>query len=163
MGKLFSMYQKQSSDNLHMPQDIYSSDIQFMDFSQEIPCLRMLTEYLSTFYRNIIGIDSDACDVVERQKSCCLQWDKIFRHKKLAGGPTILFNNTALFGYSNATKVYFHMQYRVFIEDASSAVDDGLTKFQSEPPFSTQCILIMKLLSWPPMPSWTQLAQKMVK
>lgn len=163
MGKLFAMYQNLSTGNIHLPQDVYSSDIKFMHPFQEIPRLGILKEYLPTFYRNNIGIDSDAGDVVERQNSCCLQWDNIFRYKKHAGGATILSNNTALFGYSNAKKVYFYMQCRVFIEDASSAVDDGLTKFQSEPPFSTQCTLIMKLLSWPPMPSWTQPAQKMVK
>ena len=111
MEKFLAMYKDLSSDNLHLLQNIYSSDIQFIDPAHEINGLGKLTEYFSTLYQNAISIDFNFKDVVQQHNSCYLQWDMTFRHKSLAGGKTILVSGTTFLRFNDDHKVYFHRDY----------------------------------------------------
>ncbi len=105
------MYKDLSSDNLHLLQNVYSSDIQFIDPAHEISGLDKLTEYFSALYQNVISIDFDFKDAVQQHNSCYLQWDMTFRHKSLAGGKTILVSGTTFLRFNDDHKVYFHRDY----------------------------------------------------
>ena len=111
MEKFLAMYQDLSSENLHLLQDVYSSDIRFMDPAHEINGLDRLTEYFSALYQNVISIDFDFKDIVEQENCCYLQWDMSFRHKSLAGGKTILVSGTTFLQMNSDHKVYFHRDY----------------------------------------------------
>ena len=111
MEKFLAMYKDLSSDNLHLLQNVYSSDIQFIDPAHEISGLDKLTEYFSALYQNVISIDFDFKDVVQQHNSCYLQWDMSFRHKSLAGGKTILVTGTTFLRLNNDHKVCLHRDY----------------------------------------------------
>ena len=111
MEKFLAMYKDLSSDNLHLLQNVYSSDIQFIDPAHEISGLDKLTEYFSALYQNVISIDFDFKDAVQQHNSCYLQWDMTFRHKSLAGGKTILVSGTTFLRFNDDHKVYFHRDY----------------------------------------------------
>ncbi len=111
MEKFFAMYQGLSSDNLHLLQNVYSSDIQFVDPAHDISGLDELTKYFSALYQNVTSIDFDFKDVVQQHNSCYLQWDMTFRHKSLAGGKTILVSGTTFLRLNDDHKVCFHRDY----------------------------------------------------
>ncbi len=111
MEKFLAMYQNLSAENLHLLQDVYSSDIQFIDPAHEINGLGNLTEYFSTLYQNVISIGFNFKDIMEQRSSCYLQWDMSFRHKSLAGGKTILVNGTTFLRLNDDHKVYYHRDY----------------------------------------------------
>jgi hypothetical protein len=111
MEKFLAMYKDLSSENLHILQDVYSTDIRFIDPAHEINGLGTLTEYFSTLYQNVISIGFDFKDVVRQHNSCYLQWDMSFRHKSLAGGRTILVSGTTFLRLNNDHKVCFHRDY----------------------------------------------------
>lgn len=70
MEKFLGMYQDLSSENLHLLQNVYSSDIQFTDPAHEINGLGKLTEYFSALHQNIISIDFNFKDIVEQGNLC---------------------------------------------------------------------------------------------
>jgi hypothetical protein len=111
MEKFLAMYKDLSSDNLHLLQNVYSSDIQSIDPAHEISGLDKLTEYFSALYQNVISIDFDFKDVVQQHNLCYLQWDMTFCHKSLAGGRTILVSGTTFLRLNNDHKVYLHRDY----------------------------------------------------
>jgi len=111
MEKFLTMYQDLSSENLHLLQDVYSSDIQFIDPAHEISGLDKLTEYFSALYQNVTSIDFTFKDVVQQNNQCYLQWDMTFCHKNLAGGKTIVVSGTTFLRFNDDHKVCYHRDY----------------------------------------------------
>ena len=111
MEKFLAMYQQLDHENLHLLQDVYSSDIQFKDPAHEINGLDKLTEYFSVLYQNVTSIDFRFKDVVQQEKLCYLQWDMTFRHKNFAGGKTIVVSGTTFLQFNDDHKVCFHRDY----------------------------------------------------
>jgi len=111
MEKFLEMYKELSSENLHLLQDVYSSDIQFIDPAHEINGLEHLTEYFSALYQNVNSIDFEFKDVVRQDSLCYLQWDMAFRHKSLAGGRSIVVSGTTFLQLNDNDKVCYHRDY----------------------------------------------------
>ena len=111
MDKFLTMYQNLSSDNLHLLQEVYSSDSQFMDPAHENNGLDKLTEYFSALYQNVVSIDFTFKDIVQQQSLCYLQWDMTFAHKNLAGGKTIVVAGTTFLRFNDNNKVCYHRDY----------------------------------------------------
>ena len=111
MEKFLQMYKELSLENLHLLQDVYSSDIQFIDPAHEISGLKHLTDYFSALYQNVNSIDFEFKDVVRQDSSCYLQWDMAFRHKSFAGGRTIVVSGTTFLKINDNDKVCYHRDY----------------------------------------------------
>lgn len=111
MEKLIKMYKELNAENLHLLEDVYSSDIQFIDPAHEINGLDHLKEYFSALYQNVRSIDFEFRDVVKQGSSCYLQWDMAFSHKSFAGGRTILVSGTTFLRVTGEGKICYHRDY----------------------------------------------------
>lgn len=111
MEKFLQMYNELSSENLHLLQDVYSSDIQFIDPAHEINGLEHLSEYFSALYQNVNSINFEFKDVMRQDSSCYLQWDMTFRHKTFARGKAIVVSGTTFLQLNDDEKVCYHRDY----------------------------------------------------
>ncbi len=111
MEKFLKMYKELSSENLHLLEDVYSQDIQFIDPAHEISGLEHLTEYFSVLYQNVNSIDFEFMDVVRQDSSCYLRWDMTFRHKSLARGRAIVVSGSTYLQLNDKEKVCYHRDY----------------------------------------------------
>lgn len=111
MDTFIKIYQGLNADNLHLLQDIYSTDIQFTDPAHEIIGLEQLTEYFTALYQNVESIEFTFHDVLQHDDSCYLQWVMTFRHKTFAGGKAICVPGTTFLRFNNDGKVCYHRDY----------------------------------------------------
>ncbi len=111
MEKFLQLYKTLSSENLHLLEDVYSSDIQFIDPAHEIKGLKSLTDYFSALYQNVHSINFEFKDVLQQESSCYLQWDMAFRHKRFAGGRTIAVSGTTFLKFNDNGKICYHRDY----------------------------------------------------
>lgn len=111
MEKFLQMYKKLNIENLHLLQDVYSSDITFIDPAHEIKGLENLREYFAALYLNVKSIDFDFRDVVQQGRLCYVQWDMTFQHSRLAGGGPIVVSGTTFLELNDEKKVCYHRDY----------------------------------------------------
>lgn len=111
MEKFLQMYKELRSENLHLLEGVYSSDIRFIDPAHEIQGLSQLTDYFSALYQNVETIKFDFRDIVQQDKTCYLQWEMTFSHKSLARGKSIIVSGTTFLKLDDQEKVCYHRDY----------------------------------------------------
>ena len=111
MEKFLALYKELNADNLHLLQEVYSSDIHFADPAHELHGLDRITDYFSALYRNVNAIEFDFKDVVQQDNICYLQWDMAFSHNRLAGGKSIVVQGATFLRFNEERKACYHRDY----------------------------------------------------
>ncbi len=89
MKDFLEVFNTLSSDNLHLLDQIYSSDIRFIDPAHEINGIEKLRDYFAKLYANVTSVHFDFHEEVRSGESGYVQWDMHFAHPRLNGGRPI--------------------------------------------------------------------------
>jgi hypothetical protein len=111
MKDFLEVFNVLSSDNLHRLEEIYTSDIQFVDPAHEISGIDNLRDYFAKLYANVTSVNFDFHEVVSDGQSGYVQWDMHFVHPRLQGGQPITVPGASFLRFSDAGKVSYHRDY----------------------------------------------------
>ena len=111
MKGFLEIFNTLSSDNLHRLDEIYTSDIRFIDPAHEINGLEELRNYFAKLYANVSSVNFDFHEVVSDGSSGYVQWTMHFSHPRLNGGQTIIVPGASFLRFSSTGKVSYHRDY----------------------------------------------------
>ena len=104
-----SVYQGLNTGNLNQLNDIYSSDIEFVDAVETIQGLEALTTYFEHLYANMKYCRFLIDNVIEQEGQACLIWRMEYAHNKINAGKMITVDGSSHLKFTD--KVYFHRDY----------------------------------------------------
>ncbi|WP_440056481.1 nuclear transport factor 2 family protein (plasmid) [Pseudoalteromonas sp. T1lg65] len=87
--RFVSLYNEIDKHNLDKLQQIYSSDIEFVDPMHRIDGLEQLTEYFKKLYENVGSVTFAVDRSYSADEMSFLYWTMRFRHPKLNGGKEV--------------------------------------------------------------------------
>ncbi|WP_404343927.1 nuclear transport factor 2 family protein [Pseudoalteromonas mariniglutinosa] len=108
--KFIEIYQKLSKDNLHLLDDIYDPDIQFVDPFHQINGLVDLHNYFAKLYQNVTACHFDISHAVTVNDHAFVYWTMFYRHPKLNRGQQIEVEGHSRLTYV-ADKIIAHQDY----------------------------------------------------
>jgi hypothetical protein len=111
MKGFLEVFNALSSDNLHRLEEIYTSDIRFVDPAHEINGIVDLRDYFSKLYANVTSVNFDFHEELCSQHSGYVQWEMHFAHPRLNGGRPITVPGASFLRFSTTGKVSFHRDY----------------------------------------------------
>ena len=111
MQTFLDVYRNLSSDTLHRLDEIYTSDIHFVDPAHEIMGLPRLRQYFAVLYRNIVPPEFHFSHHQRSGDNAYVQWVMTFSHPRLNGGEQITVPGVSYLRFSGAEKVAFHQDY----------------------------------------------------
>ncbi len=111
MKKFLDIYQRLDADTLHLLGEIYADNIHFTDPAHEIDGLDNLTTYFASLYENIISIEFLFDLPITAGYQSSIQWQMIFRHKKLAEGKQLSLDGASFIEFDEQGKVCQHRDY----------------------------------------------------
>ena len=111
MKDFLEVFNALSSDNLYRLEEIYTSDIRFIDPAHEINGLERLRDYFAKLYANVTSVNFDFHEMVSDGLSGYVQWDMHFAHPKLNGGQQITVPGASFLRFSSSGKVCYHRDY----------------------------------------------------
>ncbi len=111
MKRFLETYQQLNSETLHLLGEIYTDDIHFTDPAHELIGLDSLTACFASLYKNIITIEfSFELPVIVGEKGA-VEWQMVFRHKKIAGGKQLAVDGASFIECNEQGKVCRHRDY----------------------------------------------------
>ena len=111
MKNFLEVFNSLTSENLHRLDEIYTSDIRFVDPAHEITGIEKLRDYFAKLYANVTSVNFDFHEVVSDGLSGYVQWDMHFAHPRLKGGRTIIVPGASFLRFSSTGKVSYHRDY----------------------------------------------------
>ncbi len=111
MKDFLDVFNSLSSDNLHRLEDIYTSDIHFIDPAHEIRGLDSLRSYFAKLYANLVSIDFAFHEPLQSGQSGYVQWVMNFSHPRLNGGRSIAVPGTSFLRFTTERKASYHRDY----------------------------------------------------
>lgn len=103
-------YQKLSTTNLHLLDDIYHVDVVFEDPMHTLKGLSELHHYFQQLYTNLQTCTFVINDVFLQDEQAAIYWRMTFEHPKLNGGqPVVVDGHSHVKGHND--KVIFHRDY----------------------------------------------------
>ena len=111
MKDFLEVFNSLTSDNLHRLEEIYTSDIHFVDPAHEIHGLENLRDYFAKLYANVTSVNFDFREEMSSGQNGYVQWDMHFAHPRLNGGRSIIVPGASFLRFSTAGKVIFHRDF----------------------------------------------------
>ncbi len=111
MKKFLDTYQQLNRDSLFLLREIYAENVHFIDPVHQINGLDNLTAYFAVLYENIISIEFLFDQPVTTGNKGAVQWQMIFRHKRLAGGKQLSLHGASFIEFNQRKKVCEHHDY----------------------------------------------------
>lgn len=104
------IYQQLSTDNLHLIEQIYHSDVVFSDPIHRIQGLQQLKSYFDGLYTNLSSCDFIIDHVVEQGDEATVFWTMTYQHNKLNKGQSVTVEGCSHLTASEG-KVIYHRDY----------------------------------------------------
>jgi hypothetical protein len=104
------IYQKLSTDNLDLLEDIYHKDVTFVDPIHQIQGFDNVYQYFKTLYQNLSACKFTITDVIAQEGQASIYWKMTYYHHKFnQGKPVTVLGNTHIKGQDN--KVIYHRDF----------------------------------------------------
>lgn len=110
LNNFIDIYQRLSTDNLDLLQQLYDEDIEFYDASTQIKGFGNLSSYFSNLYTNVSACRFDISEVFYQQQSAAIYWTMTMCHHKLNKGQPIVVEGHSLVR-GDSDKVYYHKDF----------------------------------------------------
>ncbi len=111
MRKFLECYTRLNGENLNLLNDMYSSDVTFIDPAHTINGRENLTKYFENLYANIQSIAFDFRNPLQNGNSGYVQWMMTFSHPRLNGGEDICVDGATFLRFRGDGKVCFHQDH----------------------------------------------------
>jgi len=130
LNQFISVYQKLSTNNLDLLDEIYAQEVTFIDPIHEIKGLSNLHEYFDGLYKNLSSCTFIINDVIVDEQQAAVYWEMNYQHAKLNKGEIVSVQGSSKLIAKN-NKIVYHRDF----------LDLGAMLYEQLP-------LIGKLIHW---------------
>lgn len=109
--RFLALYRTLDASNLEALQEVYRSDILFIDPAHEIKGLKELTNYFHRLYQGVDHIEFDFSPPLIEGNSGSFRWVMSFSHRSLAQGKPLTVDGISHIEFDGEGKVFFHRDY----------------------------------------------------
>lgn len=110
VARFMRLFSELSATRLQLLDDIYTSDVIFVDPFHEIRGRDALHTYFDGLYARLAHISFEFDDVVYRNDVATITWRMAYRHPRVNGGETVLVNGASVLWFRDE-QVYKHRDY----------------------------------------------------
>lgn len=111
MNTFLNTYRELSHDTLHRLDDIYDTNIHFIDPVHEIRGLEELRNYFKTLYQNITSIDFDFLTPMRNGNEGYVHWEMHYSHPRIGKGREITVHGASFLCFTSDDKVRYHRDF----------------------------------------------------
>jgi len=130
LNQFISVYQKLSTNNLDLLDEIYAQEVTFIDPIHEIKGLSNLHEYFDGLYKNLSSCTFIINDVIVDEQQAAIYWEMNYQHAKLNKGEIVSVQGSSKL-IAKDNKIVYHRDF----------LDLGAMLYEQLP-------LIGKLIHW---------------
>ncbi|MEG3753448.1 nuclear transport factor 2 family protein [Psychromonas arctica] len=130
LNQFISVYQKLSTNNLDLLDEIYAQEVTFIDPIHEIKGLSNLHEYFDGLYKNLSSCTFIINDVIVDEQQAAVYWEMNYQHAKLNKGEIVSVQGSSKL-IAKDNKIVYHRDF----------LDLGAMLYEQLP-------LIGKLIHW---------------
>jgi len=130
LNQFISVYQKLSTNNLDLLDEIYAQEVTFIDPIHEIKGLSNLHEYFNGLYKNLSSCTFIINDVIVDEQQAAVYWEMNYQHAKLNKGEIVSVQGSSKL-IAKDNKIVYHRDF----------LDLGAMLYEQLP-------LIGKLIHW---------------
>ena len=110
LSNFVTLYQKLTTENLHLLADIYHPQVVFIDPIHQVEGLDNLSHYFENLYQNLSACSFQIEQVINDDVQAAVYWQMVYQHPKLnKGQPVTVFGNSHIQGKED--KVIYHRDY----------------------------------------------------
>ena len=110
LANFINIYQKLSTDNLHLLADIYHQDVVFTDPMHQLMGLDNLRHYFDQLYQQLSYCEFKIEQVLEQSDEAAVYWKMSYQHPRLNGGKIVHVQGSShIKGVDD--KVIYHHDY----------------------------------------------------
>jgi hypothetical protein len=110
LDKFITIYSKLGTNNLHLLNEVYHQDVEFIDPMHSLKGIDNLLQYLDGIYSQVTHCEFIINEVIETDSEAAIYWTMTFCHKKLNKKEPIIIS-----GHSHIksldSRVIFHRDY----------------------------------------------------
>jgi hypothetical protein len=110
LSNFIFVYQKLSTDNLDLLEDLYHKDVTFIDPMHKVEGFKNLFQYFKNLYQNLTACDFVIDDVVWEDSKASIFWTMSYLHPKLNKGKRVQVRGTSHIK-GQGGKVIYHRDY----------------------------------------------------
>lgn len=103
-------YQKMSTDNLHLLEQIYHQDIIFVDPMHKVEGFSDLSKYFKNLYTNLSTCEFVIDNIISEGNEAALYWSMTYQHSKLNKGNAVTVHGSSYIT-GKGDKVIYHRDY----------------------------------------------------
>lgn len=108
--KFIDIYQRLSTDNLHLLDEVYHRDIVFIDPLHQLSGIKQFNDYFKHLYQNLSSCNFYIEHVVVDGQEAAIYWQMNYQHSRLNSGEVVSVQGTShLKGFED--KVIYHRDY----------------------------------------------------
>lgn len=110
LANFIDIYQKLSTDNLHLLADIYHQDIVFIDPMHQLTGFEQLENYFNRLYQKLSYCEFKIEQVLVQDSEAAIYWQMSYQHPRLNSGKVVVVQGSShLKGVGD--KVVYHRDY----------------------------------------------------
>lgn len=110
LDNFINIYQKLSTDNLHLLADIYHQDVIFIDPMHQLTGFDNLQDYFGKLYQQLSSCNFIIEHVIEQNNEATVYWQMSYQHPRLNAGKVVHVQGSShLKGLED--KVIYHRDY----------------------------------------------------
>lgn len=109
--KVISFFDNLSFENIHLVDDFYAEDAEFIDPLISLKGVKEIENYYENLYKSVIGISFDYPNITEEEGQITLQWVMNLKATGIKSGKEIHVNGISLIKFHENQKVIYHRDY----------------------------------------------------
>jgi hypothetical protein len=109
--KVKFVFQNLTKDKLHLIDEFYSSDVEFVDPVGKITTSKSIKEYYKSLYQNVKTIRFDFSQIYEQGNTIIAIWSMYLETDKLNGGEGYSIDGNSVITFNPQGKVSYHRDY----------------------------------------------------
>jgi len=110
-SKVKDFFTKLDKNNLHLIEEFYSKDVNFIDPVGKISSSKDIRKYYEGMYKNVKYIKFDFTDIYEKGDTVIAVWNMHLETDKLNGGEPFNVEGNSIIKFNSEGKAAYHRDY----------------------------------------------------
>jgi limonene-1,2-epoxide hydrolase len=111
LDEFLNFYNNLSQNNLNSLQQLYATNVEFIDPVHHMLGLEQLQQYFSHAYARLSSCHFDATSKIANESQGCLSWIMTFTHDAIGNGKAISVHGCSVVHWNSEGKIAYHRDY----------------------------------------------------
>jgi ketosteroid isomerase-like protein len=111
MDTFLNAYRQLNRNTLYLLDDMYDTDVLFIDPAHQIKGREELRKYFSNLYENISTIDFHFHSPIRNDNEGYVHWEMVYSHPKIGKGREIKVHGASFLHFTTEGKVRYHRDF----------------------------------------------------